>query len=146
MLLTYQYFSFESVHGEAMLKMGWVVKKWIVSFSRLPNDLMLNHWLNKKNNLIVIRFRFRGAEKVNKPCTFCVLKGIFVSLGNEQKIGECHAIAYGIFRWWCKYEVREFAHFVRFSFRCEGVLEAVKNTWKSKIIWVVYIIFRHARR
>ena len=29
MLLTYQYFSFESVHGEAMLKMGWVVKKWI---------------------------------------------------------------------------------------------------------------------
>ena len=32
MLLTYQYFSFESVHGEAMLKMGWVVKKWIFSF------------------------------------------------------------------------------------------------------------------
>ena len=31
MLLTYQYFSFESVHGEAMLKMGWVVKKWIFS-------------------------------------------------------------------------------------------------------------------
>ena len=31
-LLTYQYFSFESVHGEAMLKMGWVVKKWIFSF------------------------------------------------------------------------------------------------------------------
>ena len=85
--------------------------------TRLPNDLMLNHWLNKKNNLIVIRFRFRGAEKVNKPCTFCVLRGIFVSLGNEQKIGECHAIAYGILRWWCKYEVREFAHFVRFSFR-----------------------------
>ena len=27
MLLTYQYFLFESVHGEAMLKMGWVVKK-----------------------------------------------------------------------------------------------------------------------
>ena len=32
MLLTYQYFSFESVHGEAMLKMGWVVKKWNFSF------------------------------------------------------------------------------------------------------------------
>ena len=32
MLWTYQYFSFESVHGEAMLKMGWVVKKWIFSF------------------------------------------------------------------------------------------------------------------
>ena len=29
MLLTYQCFSFESVYGEAMLKMGWVVKKWI---------------------------------------------------------------------------------------------------------------------
>ena len=28
-LLTNQYFSFESVHGEAMLKMGWVVKKGI---------------------------------------------------------------------------------------------------------------------
>ena len=27
-LLTYQYFRFESVHGETMLKMGWVVKKW----------------------------------------------------------------------------------------------------------------------
>ena len=27
MLLTYQYFSFESVHGEAMLKIGLVVKK-----------------------------------------------------------------------------------------------------------------------
>ena len=25
-------FSFESLHGEAMLKMGWVVKKWIFSF------------------------------------------------------------------------------------------------------------------
>ena len=48
---------------------------------------MLNHWLNKKNNLIVFRFRFRGAEKINKPCTFYVLRGIFVSLGNEQKIG-----------------------------------------------------------
>ena len=90
---------------------------YIRLITRLPNDLMLNHWLKKKNNLIVIRFRFRGAEKVNKPCTFCVLRGIFVSLGNEQKIGECHAIAYGILRWWCKYEVREFAHFVRFSFR-----------------------------
>ena len=32
MLLTYQYFSFECVHGEAMLKMGWVVKKWNFSF------------------------------------------------------------------------------------------------------------------
>ena len=61
--------------------------------SRLPNDLMLNHWLNKKNNLSVFRFRFRGAEKVNKPYIFCVLRGIFVSLGNEQNIGECHAIA-----------------------------------------------------
>ena len=29
MLLTYQCFSLESVHGEAMLTMGWVVKKWI---------------------------------------------------------------------------------------------------------------------
>ena len=85
--------------------------------TRLPNDLMLNHWLNKKTSLIVFRFRFRGAEKVNKPCTFCVLRGIFVSLGNEQKIGECHAIAYGFLRLWCKYEIREFAHFVRFSFR-----------------------------
>ena len=28
----HQYFSFESVHGEAMLKMGWEVKKWIFSF------------------------------------------------------------------------------------------------------------------
>ena len=27
--MAYQYFSFDSVHGEAMLKMGWVVKKWI---------------------------------------------------------------------------------------------------------------------
>ena len=27
-LLTYQYFSFESVNGEVMLKMGWVVKKY----------------------------------------------------------------------------------------------------------------------
>ena len=62
---------------------------------RLPNDLMLKHWLNKKNNLSVFRFRNRGAEKVNKPCTFSVLRGIFVCLGNEQKIGECHAIAYG---------------------------------------------------
>ena len=78
---------------------------------------MLNHWLNKKNNLIVFRFRFRGAEKINKPCTFCVLRGIFVSLENEQKIGECHAISYGFLRLRFKYEVREFAHFVSFSFR-----------------------------
>ena len=28
MLLTYQCFSFESVHVVAMLKMGWVVRKW----------------------------------------------------------------------------------------------------------------------
>ena len=27
MLFIYQCFSFESVHGEAMLNMGWVVKK-----------------------------------------------------------------------------------------------------------------------
>ena len=27
-----QYFSFESVHCEAILKMGWVVKKWNSSF------------------------------------------------------------------------------------------------------------------
>ena len=25
---TYQYFTFESVHGEAMLRMGWMVKKY----------------------------------------------------------------------------------------------------------------------
>ena len=31
-LLTYQYFLFENVHGEAMLKTGWVVKKCNVSF------------------------------------------------------------------------------------------------------------------
>ena len=31
-LLTYPYFSFESVHGEAMLKMGWMVKKYNFSF------------------------------------------------------------------------------------------------------------------
>ena len=37
MLWTYQYFSFESVHGEAMLKMGWVVKKWIFSFWKAIN-------------------------------------------------------------------------------------------------------------
>ena len=66
--------------------------------TRLPNDLMLNHWLNKKNNLSVFRFRFRGAKKVNKPYIFCVLRGIFFSLGNEQKIGECHAIAYRFLR------------------------------------------------
>ena len=28
----YQYFSFESVHGEAILKMGWMVKKYIFLF------------------------------------------------------------------------------------------------------------------
>ena len=37
MLLTYQYFSFESVHAEAMLKMGWVVKKWNFSFWTATN-------------------------------------------------------------------------------------------------------------
>ena len=37
MLWTYQYFSFESVHGEAMLKMRWVVKKWIFSFWKAIN-------------------------------------------------------------------------------------------------------------
>ena len=83
-------------------------------FTRLPNDLMLNHWLNKKNNLSVFRFRFQGAEKVNKPCIFCVLRVIIFAL---QKIRECHAIAYGFLRLWCKHEVREFAHFVRFPFR-----------------------------
>ena len=37
MLWTYHYFSFESVHGEAMLKMRWVVKKWIFSFWKAIN-------------------------------------------------------------------------------------------------------------
>ena len=31
-LLIYQYFSFEMVHGEARLKIGWVVKKYNFSF------------------------------------------------------------------------------------------------------------------
>ena len=30
--MTYQYFSFENVHGEARLKMGWMVKKYNISF------------------------------------------------------------------------------------------------------------------
>ena len=37
MLWTYQYFSFDSVHGEAMLKMGWVVRKWMFSFWKVIN-------------------------------------------------------------------------------------------------------------
>ena len=37
MLWTYQYFSFKSVHGEATLKMGWVVKKWMFSFWKAIN-------------------------------------------------------------------------------------------------------------
>ena len=67
-------------------EVSFLVIKWVnvfSGFSRLPNDLMLNHWLNKKNNLSVFRFRFRGAKKVNKPYIFCVLRGIFFSLGNE---------------------------------------------------------------
>ena len=31
------FFSFESVHGDAMLKMGWVVKKWKFSFWTASN-------------------------------------------------------------------------------------------------------------
>ena len=30
--MIYQYFSFESVHDEARLKMGWMVKKYNFSF------------------------------------------------------------------------------------------------------------------
>ena len=34
----------------------------IIVNTHLPNDLMLNQWLNKKNNLSVFRFHIRGAK------------------------------------------------------------------------------------
>ena len=41
MLLIYQYFSFESVHDEARLKMGWVVKKYIFKVIKLVNGKLI---------------------------------------------------------------------------------------------------------
>ena len=41
---------------------------------------------------------------------------IFLVLGKESKIGECHETSYGSLRLWCKKKVREFSPFVRFTF------------------------------
>ena len=57
--------------------------------SRLPNDPMLNIWLNYKNKFI---------QEDNK------------------KIGECHATVYTFLHLWYKFEVRKFSYFVRFFF------------------------------
>ena len=46
-------------------------------FARLQNDLKLNQWLSKKNNLSVFQFRTRGAKNVNKPCIFSVSWAIY---------------------------------------------------------------------
>ena len=66
MRLTYKYVSFESVHGEAMLKMGWVVKKWNFSFwtainwSKCILMLSLNIWLSiyTNNEILCIISKF----------------------------------------------------------------------------------------
>ena len=42
----------------------------------------------------------------------------FLVLGRESKTGECNATSYGSLRLWCKYEVREFSPFVRFTCWC----------------------------
>ena len=44
-----------------------------ITLTCLPNGQMLNRWLSEKNNLSVVRLRFRGAKKVNKCCMFCIL-------------------------------------------------------------------------
>ena len=44
-----------------------------VIIARLPNGQMLNRWFSEKNNLSVVRLRFRGAKKVKKCCMFCIL-------------------------------------------------------------------------
>ena len=66
MLLTYQYFLFESVHGEAMLKMGWVVKKWNFSFRTATNwskcilmvSLYTWLWIYTNNEILCIIWKF----------------------------------------------------------------------------------------
>ena len=66
MLLTYQYFSFESVHCEAMLKMRWVVKKWNFSFwsainwSKCILMVSLYIWLSiyTNNEILCIIWKF----------------------------------------------------------------------------------------
>ena len=61
MLLAYQYFSLESVHGETMLKMGWMVKKYNVSFLKTLNwskcilMLSLYIWLSIYTNNETLR-------------------------------------------------------------------------------------------
>ena len=72
MLLTYQYFSFESVHGEAMLKMGWLVKKWIFSFWTAINRskcilmVSLYIWLSiyTNNEILCIIWTFDLSSRV----------------------------------------------------------------------------------
>ena len=47
----------------------------------LPNDLMLNQWLTKKNNFSVYQFRIRGAKNVdNEYCIY--IKEINLKSGN----------------------------------------------------------------
>ena len=66
MQLTYQCFSFESVHGESMLKMGWVVKKWNFSFwmeinwSKCILMISLYIWLSiyTNNEILCINWKF----------------------------------------------------------------------------------------
>ena len=84
---------------------------WPTCSTRLPNGQMLNRWLNEKNNLSVVQLRFRGAKKVKKCCMFCILQLIFLVLGRESKIGECHATSYVSLPLWCKKAVREFSPF-----------------------------------
>ena len=52
--------------------------------TRLPNDLMLNQWLNKKNNLSVFRFRIRGAQNVNK-LAFSVFRKQYIFVKEMHK-------------------------------------------------------------
>ena len=66
MLLTYQCFSFESVHIEAMLKIGWVVQKWNFSFwtainwSKCILMISLYSWLSlyTNNEILCIIWKF----------------------------------------------------------------------------------------
>ena len=72
MLLTFQYFSFESVHGETMLKMGWVVKKYNFPFWTAINwskcSLMVSLYIRlsiyTNNEILCIIWKFDLSSRV----------------------------------------------------------------------------------
>ena len=101
----------------------------------LPNDLILNQWLNKTNNLSVFRFRIRGAKTVNKPCIFSVSWAMYFCLRNALKIRECHVIAYGYLHFWSKYGTKEIAQFGWFHFH---IMKVHKKLFKHMKIWEVF--------